>query len=70
MGQVEAVRAGAGIGVLHDDLARDRGLVRVLPELRAVRAYWLAVHETLRDVARVRPAADFLPMRSFLPGSA
>lgn len=70
MGQVEAVRAGAGIGVLHDYLARDRGLVRVLPELRAVRAYWLAVHETLRDVARVRAAADFLPMRSFVPGSA
>ena len=34
IGQVEAVRAGAGIGVLHDYLARDFGLVRVLPELR------------------------------------
>lgn len=60
IGQVEAVRAGAGIGVLHDYLARDAGLVRVLPELAAVRSYWLAIHEALRDVARVRAAADFL----------
>lgn len=60
IGQVEAVRAGVGIGVLHDYLARGRGLVRVLPELRAVRSYWLAIHEALRDVARVRAAAQFL----------
>lgn len=64
VGQVEAVRAGAGIGVLHDYLAQERrhdgSLVRVLPGLRAVRSYWLAIHETLRDVARVRAAADWL----------
>ena len=60
IGQLEAVRAGAGIGVLHDYLARGQDLVRVLPELRAVRSYWLAIHENLRDVARVRAAADFL----------
>jgi DNA-binding transcriptional LysR family regulator len=60
IGQVEAVRAGAGIGVLHDYLARHPGLVRVLPELSAVRSYWLAIHEALRDVARVRAAADFV----------
>ena len=46
--------------MLHDYLARDSDLVRVLPELRAVRSYWLAIHENLRDVARVRAAADFL----------
>ena len=60
IGQVQAVRAGAGIGVLHDYLARDHDLVRILPDLRAVRSYWLAIHENLRDVARVRAAADFL----------
>ena len=60
IGQVEAVRAGAGIGILHDYLARDFGLARILPELSAVRSYWLAIHEPLRDVARVRAAADFL----------
>ncbi len=60
IGQVEAVRAGAGIGALHDYLAVGTGLVRVLPELRAVRSYWLAIHESLRDVARIRAAAQFL----------
>lgn len=64
VGQVEAVRAGAGVGVLHDYLARadiEAGrLVRLLPELQATRSYWLAIHENLRDVARVRAAADFL----------
>jgi DNA-binding transcriptional LysR family regulator len=60
IGQVEAVRAGAGIGVLHDYLARDPELERVLPGLKAVRSYWLAIHENLRDVARVRAAADFV----------
>lgn len=60
IGQVEAVRAGAGIGVLHDYLAVGPGLVRVLPELYVIRSYWLAIHETLRDVARVRAAAGWL----------
>ncbi len=60
VGQVEAVCAGAGIGALHDYLVSGRGLVRVLPELTAVRSYWLAIHENLRDVARVRAAAEFL----------
>jgi DNA-binding transcriptional LysR family regulator len=60
IGQVEAVRAGGGIGVLHDYLVAGTRLVRVLPELRAVRSYWLAIHEGLRDIARVRAAADFL----------
>lgn len=60
IGQVEAVAAGGGIGALHDYLAAGRDLVRVLPELHAVRSYWLAIHEGLRDVARVRAAAEFL----------
>lgn len=60
IGQLEAVRAGAGIGVLHDYLIRDTGLVRILPQLSAVRSYWLAIHESLRDVARVRVAAEFV----------
>ena len=60
VGQVEAVRAGAGIGALHDYLACRHDLVPVLPELRVVRSYWLAIHENLRDVSRVRAAADFI----------
>jgi DNA-binding transcriptional LysR family regulator len=60
VGQVEAVRAVAGIGALHDYLACRLDLVPVLPELRVVRSCWLAIHENLRDVARVRAAADFI----------
>lgn len=61
IGQAAAVQAGAGIGVLHDYLARRMpGLVAVLPDVRVTRAYWTAVHENLRDVARVQAAADFL----------
>jgi DNA-binding transcriptional LysR family regulator len=61
MGQLEAVRGGAGIGVLHDYLARPHAdLIRLLPTERATRSYWTAVHENLRDVARVRAVADFL----------
>ena len=61
IGQLEAVRSGAGIGVLHDYLARPHAdLVAVLPEQRVTRSYWTAIHENLRDVARVRVAGDFL----------
>jgi DNA-binding transcriptional LysR family regulator len=60
IGQVEAVRAGAGIGILHDYLARKHALTPVLPQVRAVRSYWLAIHEALRDVARVRAVANFV----------
>lgn len=60
IGQRDAVASGAGIGVLHDYLARDHGLVRILPELGVSRSYWLTVHENLRDVRRVQAAADWL----------
>ncbi len=61
LGQVEAVRAGAGIGILHSFIAhRDPDLVPVLPEKRIHRAYWLAYHETLRDQRSVRVVADFV----------
>ena len=60
-GQLEAVRAGAGIGVLHDYLASGRDdLVPVLPELSARRAYWIVHHESLRGLARIKAATAFL----------
>lgn len=60
-GQLEAVRAGAGIGVLHDYLALgDPDLVPVLPELSVKRAYWLVHHESLRGLARIKAATAFL----------
>ncbi len=61
VGQMEAVTAGAGIGVLHDYLAEMRpGLRLLFPELYLKRAYWIVYHESLRDVARVQLVADFL----------
>lgn len=61
IGQLEAVRAGAGIGVLHDFLAAGcDDLVAVLPERRAVRSYWTAWHEDLRVERRVAAVADAL----------
>ena len=61
LGQVEAVRAGAGIGILHAFIARrDPDLVPVLPDKVIRRSYWLVLHESVRDIARVRVAADFI----------
>ncbi len=61
LAQAEAVRGGAGIGILHDYIAaKDAGLVRVLPDESVIRTYWLVYHESLRDIPRVRAALDFL----------
>ncbi|MCW5720199.1 MAG: LysR family transcriptional regulator [Devosia sp.] len=61
MGQTEAVRAGAGIGILHKFMASgDSGLVPVLPAHFLTRSYWTVVHEDLRSLRRVALVADFL----------
>ena len=61
MGQAEAVRAGAGIGILHSFVARS------MPELVPVeivapirRAYWLVYHETVRPIRRVQLVCEFI----------
>ncbi|MEM5500462.1 LysR family transcriptional regulator [Ahrensia kielensis] len=60
-GQMEAVRAGAGIGILHDYLAAsDTDLVPVLPALRVTRSYWMAHHEDLHGIARIKAGTTFL----------
>lgn len=61
MGQTEAVRAGAGIGILHAFMASgDSRLVPVLPEHRISRAYWTVMHEDLRGLRRIALVSDFL----------
>jgi DNA-binding transcriptional LysR family regulator len=61
IGQTEAVRSGAGIGILHNYVARQYpDLVRVMPETAILRSYWTIFHESARDLARVRIVADFL----------
>jgi DNA-binding transcriptional LysR family regulator len=61
LGQAEAVRAGAGIGILHTFIAR------TMPELVPVdivapirRAYWLVYHETVRPLRRVQLVAGYI----------
>lgn len=61
IGQTEAVRSGAGIGILHDYIARQYPeLTRILPDVSIRRAYWTTYHESARDLVRVRTVIDFL----------
>lgn len=60
-GQTEAVLSGAGIGILHDYIARQNlELVRILPDISIRRAYWTTFHESARELVRVRTVSDFL----------
>jgi DNA-binding transcriptional LysR family regulator len=60
-GQTEAVRSAAGIGILHDYVARRYPeLVRVLPQITIRRSYWTTYHESSRDLARLRVVVDFI----------
>jgi DNA-binding transcriptional LysR family regulator len=59
--QVEAVKAGVGIGILHDYAARDvPGLVHVLPALTIRRTYHLVAHVDTRRIARIDEAYRFV----------
>ena len=61
VGQLEAVRAGLGVGAIHDFIARRHPeLVRVLPDSGAIRTYWLVEHEDTRGIGRIRAVHDFL----------
>lgn len=61
LGQVEAVRSGAGIGILHAFIARthpDLVEVKAAPPIR--RAYWLVFHESARHLRTVQATAAFI----------
>ncbi|MEM7379176.1 MAG: LysR family transcriptional regulator [Pseudomonadota bacterium] len=61
VGQLEAVRGGAGIGILHRYIAEGHtSLQRVLPELSVMRSYWLARHESTRSMGAINAVAEFL----------
>lgn len=61
MGQVEAVRAGAGIGILHTFIARAHGdLVPLAWAAPIRRSYWLVYHESMRPMRRIQAAAAFI----------
>lgn len=60
IGQVEAVRAGAGIGVLHDFMVAGMDLEPLLPDVRVERSYWTVWHENLKTDRRVQTVVEFL----------
>ena len=63
-GQMEAVRAGVGLGILHDFVARDMpGLVRILPQVGFRRAYHLLSHPDTGNLARIALIRGFLARR-------
>lgn len=76
--QLAAARGGVGLCVLPCFMCASRpDLIRVLPaEIRIVRSYWLVIHSDLRQLPRVRAAADFITEAVrverglFLPGDA
>jgi DNA-binding transcriptional LysR family regulator len=61
LAQVAAVRAGLTLGVLAHYMARDYGLVAVLPkEMLWKHTFWLATHADWYRLTRVRAVWDFL----------
>lgn len=61
IGQLEAVRAGLGLGVVHQFIARRHPeLVPVLPDRQTSRAYWIVEHEDTRGLGRIRAVHDFI----------
>ena len=58
LGQVEAVRSGAGIGMLHAFIARSFPDLVAVPAVKPIRrAYWLVYHESVRPLRRVQIVA-------------
>lgn len=61
VGQVEAVRAGHGVGILHDYAAeRYPELKRILPAIRFTRSYWLVSHPDTHEIRRVREVRRYI----------
>lgn len=61
VGQVEAVRAGHSVGILHDYTAeRYPELKRVLPAIRFTRSYWLVSHPDTHETRRVREVRRYI----------
>ncbi|KGT81704.1 LysR family transcriptional regulator [Bradyrhizobium japonicum] len=59
--QMEAVRSGHGIGILHDYAAvRFPELTRVLPDVRFVRSYWMTSHPDTHKTRRVQEVHRFI----------
>ncbi len=73
--QMEAVRAGHGLAIIHDYAAvQFPELVRLLPQTRFTRTYWLMSHPDTHRTARVAAVYDHVAEAvrkarpDFLPG--
>jgi len=61
IGQMSAMVAGAGIGVIPYFMAHtEPSLAPVLPDLYVERNFWLQVNQDTRQLARVRATIDFI----------
>ena len=61
LGQLEAMLAGGGIGILHSYIARTYpDLSIVLPQSAITRSYWLSYHENLKGIRRIHEVAKFI----------
>ena len=58
--QLAAATAGIGLAVLPHYLARQAGLVCLLPEIGADQPIWLVIHSDLAHSRRVRAVANYL----------
>ncbi|WP_374632084.1 LysR family transcriptional regulator [Ferrovibrio sp.] len=74
VGQLEAVKAGIGIGILHDfAVGADSQLVRILPQATYRRSYYLITHPETAQARRISCCREFLAKlfrderRRFLP---
>lgn len=64
VGQMAAIRAGAGVGILHDFAAVDCGdLVRILPDIVFRRSYWMMAHPDTHAIGRVAACRAFIVQR-------
>ncbi len=63
--QMEAVRAGHGVGILHDYAARRYPeLEPLLPDIRFTRSYWMVSHPDTHDAPGVRSLRLYCRARS------
>jgi DNA-binding transcriptional LysR family regulator len=61
VGQMEAVRSGHGIGILHDyAAARYAELQRLLPSTRFTRSYWIVSHPDTHGTRRVKEVHQWI----------
>ncbi|SON54443.1 CysJI operon transcriptional activator [Hartmannibacter diazotrophicus] len=60
-GQLEAIRSGNGIGIVHDYVANGMpDLVRLLPDVRFRRTYWIISHADTHQSRRIAAVYRFI----------